>query len=400
MWITALLDRVAVLVGRGAGGEPSRGPVDGAAWRRRLLSLPVVPWRAGLLPRGGRGPMRVVHTDAIVHEAFSRRSRFLQRGARLVLKPLLHLAPVNDRTILLLRRMDRLSARRPRSRYVEPVEFELGGVRVESMTHRYGPTSDMTILYLHGGGFLSCGIDSHRRLCERLALRTGATVISVDYVQLPEGTVADSVQDAISAYAALVRSTAHPEKIVVAGDSAGGYLTMKVAELAARRRLPLPAALIGFSPLLSLDPDSVDKGVEQVVRFDDAYLPLAKIARLRPRWMPESAVMEGEVSPLDATGWISSPTFLVATEDEILRPETEAFALALTDRGVKVELHIWRKQVHAFPVLAGALPEGELAVRLAADFARAAVGELDHERTTDPHAHTELVAGTAPDPAA
>jgi|GEM_PF-420900 len=385
MWISLVLERIAGVVGLAASSTRQLAGRK-VTMRRRLPAL----------PRAGRGAMRVVYTEAVVHESFSRRSQLVRRGARLVLRPFLRMAPVNDRTIMLLRGLDRLQARRPRSRYVEPVRFELGGVPVESMTHRYGPTSDLTVLYLHGGGFLSCGIDSHRRLCERLALRTGATVISVDYVQLPDGTVADSVQDAIGAYTALVKSSAHPDKIVVAGDSAGGYLAMKIAELASRRRLPRPAAILGFSPLLSLDPDSIDKGIEQVVRFDDAYLPLRKIARIRPRWMPESAVMEGELSPLDATRWISSPTFMTVTEDEILRPEVEAMALALVGRGVPVDLHIWRKQVHAFPVLANAIPEGDLAIRLAADFARRAVGELQAEPFRDPHGHQELLDGIAP----
>src|SRR5690606_22356392 len=100
--------------------------------------------------------------------------------------------------------------------------YELGGVRVESMRHRHGPDSDMTLLYLHGGGFFSGSIVTHRRICERLALKTGATVVSVDYVQLPLGSVAESVQDVITAYAALLETAKHPDKIVVAGDSAGG----------------------------------------------------------------------------------------------------------------------------------------------------------------------------------
>ena len=358
MWISGILSRVRLLTQR----------------RRARLA------RARLLPRGGRGPMRVVHTDAVVHETFSRRSWFVQRGARVFAKPMLQLMPVTDRSISVMRGVDRFSSRGPRSRFVERMRFELGGVPVESMIHRYGTDSDMTILYLHGGGFLSCGIDSHRRLCERLALRTGATVISADYVQLPDGTVADSVQDAINVYTALVKTVAHPDKIVVAGDSAGGYLTMKVGELATRRKLPRPAALIGFSPLLSLDPDSVDKGIEQIVRHHDAYLPMTKIARLRPRWMPDGAEMEGEVSPLDATKWITSPTFLIATEDEILRAETEAMAIGLTARGVDVELHLWRKQIHAFPVLADLIPEAEQAIGLAAEFARRSVGEADPQK--------------------
>jgi triacylglycerol lipase len=317
----------------------------------------------------------------------------LSRGARLVLKPLMAWVPLNDRTLRTLRSIDRLSARGPRSRYVKPYAFELGGVRAESMTHQFGPSSDMTVLYLHGGGFFSCGIETHRRACERLALYTGGQVISVDYVQLPDGSVADSVQDAITAYEAVLEMVEHPEKVVVAGDSAGGYLTMKVAELATRRGLTPPAALLTFSPLLSLDPDRDDKGIVRVTRMRDAYLPMRRIALVRERWVPEGAAIEGYASPLLATAYIRSPAFFVAAEDEILRPEVEAMALQLSERGVDVETHLWRGQVHAFPVMVDAIPESRQALKLAADFARRAVGELDTEPAVDPDSHEEPLVG-------
>ena len=94
-------------------------------------------------------PMRVVYEHAVVHEKFSLRARVIQRGARMFFKPLMYWMPLSDRSIRAIRRADQLSARSPRSRYVEPVRFDLGGVAVESMTHRYGPDSDMTILYFH-----------------------------------------------------------------------------------------------------------------------------------------------------------------------------------------------------------------------------------------------------------
>ena len=364
------------------------------------LLLPVKPARPQLsrlrIVRPGNRPMRVVFEQAVVHEKYSFRARLLQRGARLVLKPLMAWVPFNDRTLRTLRRIDRLSARGPRSRFVQPHEFKLGGVRVESMTHRYGPSSDMSVLYLHGGGFFSCGIETHRRACERLALYTGGQVVSVDYVQLPEGSVADSVQDAIAAYEGLLEMVEHPDKIVVAGDSAGGYLTMKVAELATRRGLTPPAALLAFSPLLSLDPDR-DKAIERVSRVRDAYLPMRRVALVRERWVPEGSSIEGYASPLLATSYINSPAFFVAAEDEMLRPEVEAMALQLAERGVDVETHLWRGQVHAFPVMVDAIPESRQALKLAADFARIAVGELEPEAEfdaeADPDAHEEPIVG-------
>ena len=364
-----------------------------AIWRRPSTSVRL------MLP--GRGPMRVVFDKAVVHESFSFRARVLQRAARIVFKPLLHLTPLNDRSLATIRAVDRLSARRPRSPYVESIRFELGGVPVESMVHRYGSTSDMTLLYLHGGGFFSGSIETHRRICERLARKTGATVISVDYIQLPEGSIADSVQDVITAYEALLEQSVDPDKIVVAGDSAGGYLTMKVAELANRRGLQAPAALLCFSPLLSVDPEREDKAVHRITKARDAYLPVRRIAQIRERWLPEGSAIEGYASPLHATAYITSPTFLVAVEDEMLRPEVEAMALLLAERGVEVETHLWRKQVHAFPVLAKALPESEMALQLAADFARRAVGELDREPLVDPDSHEEVIVGElVPDDAA
>lgn len=318
--------------------------------------------------------MPVAYAGAVVHATHSWRARVLQRAARASLKPLITHGPLNNRTIRLMRKVDRLSAAAPRSRFIDQVRFELGGVPVEEMIHRYGPQSAMTVLYLHGGAFISGGIETHRRICERLALRTGAPVISVDYVQLPEGNVADSVQDAISAYEGLVREARHPDKIVVAGDSAGGYLTMKVAELAERRGLPTPAALLLFSPMLSLDFDRPGK-VEAVIEASDAYIPLARVADIRARWLPDDATIEGHTSPLNATSRISSPTCIVVADNEVLRPEAEALAHRLSERGVDVEFHVFRRQVHAFPVLADVMPESRKAIDLAANFARRAVLE-------------------------
>jgi triacylglycerol lipase len=65
----------------------------------------------------------------------------------------------------------------------------------------------------------------------------------------------------------------------------------------------------------------------------------------------------------------------------------------LAERGVEVETHLWRKQVHAFPVLGKALPESEMALQLASDFARNAVGELNREMTVDPDSHEEDLVG-------
>ena len=90
------------------------------------------------ITRGDRSPMRVVFENAVVHEKFSLRARVVQRGSRLFFKPLMHWVPLSDLTIRTLRAADRkISSRGPRSRYVEPLRYELNGITVESQEHFY-----------------------------------------------------------------------------------------------------------------------------------------------------------------------------------------------------------------------------------------------------------------------
>ena len=90
----------------------------------------------------GRGPMRVVYDKAVVHESYSVRARLLQRAARLVFKPLMHLTPLNDRSLATIRALDKLSARRPRSPYVESIRSSW---RTASRSSRLSATSATTM---------------------------------------------------------------------------------------------------------------------------------------------------------------------------------------------------------------------------------------------------------------
>lgn len=337
--------------------------------------------------------MRTVHTSATVHEQQSSRARLIARSAKLTMKPLLRLAPVDDQMMLRVQWFSSRMLGAPASPDIDAVAADVGGVPGEIMRPAVGTTSDLTLLYLHGGGFFTGSVASYRVILEALVRGTGGTVIAIDYRQLPEHSVADSVQDAISAYEDVLGRAVDPAKVVVAGDSAGGYLTMKVAELATRRGLQEPAALIGFSPLLSLNPDFEGKDVLRVAKVDDAVLPASRVRDLRERWLPEGTSVEGFADPLHASAYIDSPVHLVAAESEFLRPEIEAFALLLDDKGVEVDLHLWRGQVHAFPLMCDRLDEAALAVQLAVQFALHHVGESAPLEVDDETATTTDVSG-------
>ncbi|MFZ3392492.1 alpha/beta hydrolase [Rhodococcus sp. DT1] len=313
------------------------------------------------------------------HERTSRIASIVLWVARLLFKPLLTLWPSNDFGIAVLGRLSWLVDKvTPTPRNVHVTETELGGVPAEQIMSPKpvdDPLEDATILYFHGGGFIFCGPSTHRQLCVQLALESGAPVYSMDYRQVPVVPVAGSVQDAMSAYEALLGIADDPTRIIVGGDSAGGYLAAKVAEIAARRGLQRPAAVIGYSPLLNLDLGDHDRAY--MVR--DAYLPIKALDKLRPRWIGEDAI-EGEMNPVDAEPALFPPMFLCAAEYELTRPDVEIMTHRLAEAGRVVETHLWRGQVHAWPVLARALPEALELITLSIAFARRAVVALDDGR--------------------
>jgi epsilon-lactone hydrolase len=189
----------------------------------------------------------------------------------------------------------------------------------------------------------------------------------VAYRHLPEVSVAGSVDDAMCAYTALLKLT---DNIVVAGDSAGGYLAAKIVELSARRALPAPRGLIGFSPLLSLDPDSQSRSSSRSVPMHEVLLPEGRVAEMRSMWLSDDVGIEGFATPLHAYEFIECPVHLVAVDDEFLCADIEAFAARLAARGVPVDLHLWGGLIHAFPSFLDFIPEGRQAVDHAARFAK------------------------------
>src|SRR5512140_922332 len=133
---------------------------------------------------------------------------------------------------------------------LEPVDA--GGVPAEWVTAP-GVSGDRVILYLHGGGYVVGSIRSHRELASRLSRAAAARVLLIDYRLAPEHPHPAAVDDATAAYRWLLSRGISPARVAVAGDSAGGGLT--VATLAALRDAghPLPAAGVCLSPWVDLE---------------------------------------------------------------------------------------------------------------------------------------------------
>lgn len=288
--------------------------------------------------------------------------------ARLVLKPIYRIWPLNDLGMRALRFIDALFARLPHPRTVDLSFTTLADVPAELSTPRR-PAADQLagahLLYLHGGGFLFCAPTTHRHLCARLADTLGIPVHSLRYRKLPRAGVGTAVDDAYRAYRALRAQLEPGARIVVAGDSAGGFLAAKICELAQLDGITAPAAFIGYSPALGLD---IERHDARLLRRD-AYQPLAAYLRVKKQWDRGPIPLRGTRSPVD-TPTIFPPAFLVAAEGELFEPDIRALTAALHAATQPVETHIWRHQVHAFPVLDALLPESAHAIRLTTTFLR------------------------------
>ncbi|MEO7077443.1 alpha/beta hydrolase [Rhodococcus sp. BP22] len=302
------------------------------------------------------------------HDDVSRQARVLAYAMRMTLKPAFSLWPLTDNGIRAIGHLDRAVDRLPKPKRVTIEQVFLGGVPCEKTMHprvATGSLADATILYFHGGGFVFCGLATHRSACATMSARAGVPVYSVEYRQIPDGGIGTSIADAMSSYRAALGTVADPSKIIVAGDSAGGYLAMKVAELAVLEGLTPPAAVLGFSPLLNLDLKSHPRKFMK----KDAYLPMKQVLALEDRWLAGPDTIPGASSPVNADPSIFPPVFLSTAENEIMRPDVESMTRKLGVAGRTVETHVWRGQVHAFPVMASALPEGKTVLDLAVAFA-------------------------------
>ena len=222
----------------------------------------------------------------------------------------------------------------------------------ELVTPLDGPTSNGAILYMHGGAFLLCGTNTHRRVVERLAARTGMSVLSVNYRQLPDGRLADSLSDCAEAYQWLIDHGHPAHRIVLAGDSAGGHLAFATALCLRDSGAVLPAGIVGLSPWLDFD-HRTKRRHHNACR--DAYIPVRRLRRVAR--MVVGSTVRPHHSPVNADLTGLPPVLIQCAEGEVLRVDAELMALRLEAAGVPCDVQIWEGQVHAFPVLSDLTPD-------------------------------------------
>ncbi|MEQ1439783.1 alpha/beta hydrolase [Fontimonas sp. SYSU GA230001] len=221
-----------------------------------------------------------------------------------------------------------------------------------------------TVLYLHGGAYAVGSTEVYREFTAHLARAWQAQVYAIDYRLAPEHPYPAALDDALAAYQALLQQGVTAAELVVAGDSAGGNLSLALALRLRDAGLPLPARLVLLSPWT----DMTVSGPSAADKPRDDMLITASIRRAAQDYLAGADARAPLVSPLFADLRGLPPTLIQATDTEILLDDARRLAQAMREARVPVELRVWPGLWHVWPLFAGKLPEADAAVAEAAAF--------------------------------
>ena len=226
--------------------------------------------------------------------------------------------------------------------------------------------TDAVLLYLHGGGYFGCSAETHRPVTVWFALH-GFRVFAPNYRLAPENPFPAAVDDAVATYRGLLGDGHSLERLVVAGDSAGGGLALALMLALHAARTPLPAAAALFSPWtdLAATGESIRTNAARCAMFNGADIgPSARyyLGNTDPR-NPLASPLCADLSGLP-------PLLIHVGADECLRDDSTRLAEKARAAGVTVELKIWPVVPHAWQLALQVLPEARQSLQEASDFLR------------------------------
>ena len=214
-------------------------------------------------------------------------------------------------------------------------------------------------MYFHGGGYVTCSIDSHQNLIASIAKAADCRALAVDYRLAPEHPHPAAVEDAVSAYRWLLASGVAPEKIALAGDSAGGGLAIATLILLRDRDLPRPGCCVALSPWLDLEGTggTMTSNAEVDFLVSDAGLKV-----MRDLYLAGSDARAPLASPLHAALNDLPPVYLQVGGSETLLDDSRRFADKAVAAGSKVKVDVIPEMQHVFQIAVGNMPEADKAV--------------------------------------
>ena len=229
-----------------------------------------------------------------------------------------------------------------------------------------GAPAGSALLYLHGGGYVFGSIRTHGAFVSALARRAGLRTWFPEYRLAPEHPFPAALEDAEAAYLAIVASGQSPERLVVAGESAGGGLTLALLLRLREAGHPLPAAAALISPWV--DHTLASPSIDRNAPYDFADRGLA--ARWSAAFLAGTDPRHPLASPIFADLDGLPPLIVQVGGAELLHDEVTALVDKARAAGAEVSFTDWPDMFHVWQFALAVLPEGARATDALARFLR------------------------------
>jgi epsilon-lactone hydrolase len=257
--------------------------------------------------------------------------------------------------------------RSPASSRVRTETGVLAGLPTEFHTAlERGDAPLATILYLHGGGYVSCSPATHRELTRRLAIAANARCVVPNYRKAPEHVFPAAVDDAVACYHELLVSGVSSSALFIAGDSAGGGLCLALLQRLRELDAPMPRAALLLSPWVDLA--CTGETLRSHAEYD--YLAADLIAHAAKTYADGESLEHPQISPLhmDFTG--IPPLYIQTGGAEVFVSENLALVEKARAAGVQVTHEIAEHMVHVFQAFVIVSRRGQEAIHALGRFVR------------------------------
>lgn len=217
--------------------------------------------------------------------------------------------------------------------------------------------SNKVVLYLHGGGYILGSLNTHQDIAMRIGRAAKARVLLVDYRLAPEDPFPAAVEDAVKSYKWLIENQKIvPNKIVIAGDSAGGGLTLVTLIKLRDDNISLPAAGVCLSPWtdVALTSESLIRNAKV-----DPFLKLYDLVFMADLYVGDNDPKNPYISPLYADLHDLPPILIQVGTAESIEDDSVRFAEKAKKAGVDVKLEVFDDMIHVFQAFADWAPEGQ-----------------------------------------
>jgi len=254
---------------------------------------------------------------------------------------------------------------------VDYLESEAGGLPAMWAVPKHAST-DRVLMCIHGGGFVSGSIYTHRKMFGHLAKAAGTRALLVSYRLLPEGVFPAPEGDVTNAYRWLLDQGISAGRIAFAGDSVGGWLAVTVQLRARELGLPLPAAALLMSPCV--DMETTGKSYETNRDSDPFFKRDVVRGIIRGFLGDDTDARDPRANPLYADLSGLGPLYVQAGGDETLADDARLLYEHAVKAGVDACLDIVPGMLHTFQMAAGRAPEADDAIRELAGWVRPRLG--------------------------